>query len=78
MCVIIAVFLNIINEYVESANREMPEHKRHKWRMKEGHFVEMLTRIYVIDLKKMKGHPGIAATIGKIGDQDGVELEVSK
>jgi len=66
-------FLNIINEYVESANREKSEHKRHKWRMKEGHFVEMLTRIYVIDLKNMKGHEGIVQTIRKHHDQDGVE-----
>lgn len=46
-------FLNIVNEYVESDNRERPPAKQHKWRMKEHHFIEMFTRIYVDDVKKM-------------------------
>lgn len=66
-------FLNIINEYVESANREKPENKRHKWRMKETHFVEMLTRIYVADLKKMKPRPDVVSAIKKHHPEDGIE-----
>ncbi len=66
-------FLNIINEYVESANRERPEHKRHKWRMKESHFVEMLTRIYVEDIKSMKPKPALKSAVKKHHGDEGVE-----
>ena len=66
-------FLNIINEYVESANRERPEHKRHKWRMKESHFVEMLTRIFVEDIKSMKPKASLKAAMKKHHGDEGIE-----
>jgi hypothetical protein len=66
-------FLNIINEYVESANREKPENKRHKWRMKETHFVEMMTRIYVAEVKKMKPRSDIVAAVKKYHPDGGME-----
>ena len=41
--------------------------------MKETHFVEMLTRIYVSDLKKMKPKDDLVAAIKKHHPDDGIE-----
>ena len=47
-------FINVVNDYIESNEGPSAGKATKRWRMRETHFVEMFTRIYLTDTRQMK------------------------
>ena len=54
-----AWFLNVVNEHIDSAEGPKAGKATKRWRMRETHFVEMFTRIYLTDARQMKLAPDL-------------------
>lgn len=54
-----AWFLNVINEHIDSTDGPKAGKATKRWRMRETHFVEMFTRIYLTDTRQMKLSPDL-------------------
>ena len=54
-----AWFLNVVNEHIESSDGPKSAKATKRWRMRETHFVEMFTRVYLTDTRQMKLAPDL-------------------